>query len=161
MGAITENDIKTAKIKKCLVLGFNVSVDKNAEMIITRENIEVKTFKIIYELIDYVKEKIKEATPIETVEMTTGSAKIIKTFSKNKDKQVVGGRVEKGEIKLTNNVKILRRDSYIGSGKIKELQIQKIKTDTVKEGQEFGVMIESKIELASGDILEATSLVKQ
>ena len=58
-------------------------------------------------------------------------------------------------------VEILRRDSLIGTGKVKELQIQKIKTEVVKEGQEFGMMVESKIALAPGDILKATSLVKQ
>jgi translation initiation factor IF-2 len=161
VGSITEKDLKTANIKNSLVLGFNVSADKSAEMIAMRENIEIKTYKLIYELVDYVKEKIKEATPVETIEKTTGSVKILKIFSKNKDKQVVGGRVEEGEIKSGGTVKISRRDAIIGNGKIKELQTQKIKSDVVKEGQEFGMMIESKIELAPRDILIATSLVKQ
>ena len=91
----------------------------------------------------------------------TGIVKIIRIFSKNKDKQVLGGRIEEGEIKLGGVVEILRRDSIIGTGKIKELQTQKIKTNIVKEGQEFGMMLESKIELVAGDILKATSLIKQ
>jgi translation initiation factor IF-2 len=161
VGDVTEKDIKTAKIKKSLILGFNVETDKSAAGLAMRDGIEIKNYKVIYDLVDYVKEKIKEATPTETVEKITGSAKIIRTFSKNKDKQVVGGKIEEGEIKSGGIVKIYRRDSFIGNGKIKELQIQKIKTDIAKEGQEFGTMIESKIELASGDILRATSLVKQ
>jgi translation initiation factor IF-2 len=91
----------------------------------------------------------------------TGSTKILRIFSKNKDKQVVGGRVDEGEIKSGSSVKIWRRDNLIGEGKIKELQSQKIKTSVVKEGEEFGMMIESKIELVQGDILKATSLQKQ
>jgi translation initiation factor IF-2 len=87
--------------------------------------------------------------------------KMLRAFSKNKDKQVIGGRVEEGEIKSSGLVKIFRRDSLIGEGKIKELQVQKIKTDMAKEGQECGMMIESKIELVPGDVLKATSLVKQ
>jgi translation initiation factor IF-2 len=161
IGAITEKDLKTANIKNSLVLGFNVSADKSAEMLAMRDNTEIKIYKIIYELVDYVKEKIKENTPVETVEKITGSAKILRIFSKNKDKQVVGGRVEEGEIKSASTIKILRREALIGNGKIKEIQSQKIKTDIVKEGQEFGMMIESKIELVPGDILTATSLVKQ
>ena len=93
---------------------------------------------------------MEEATPVEKVETITGSAKIIRVFSKNKDKQVVGGRVAEGEIKSGEIVKIFRRDAEIGEGKIKELQIQKIKTASVKESQEFGVMIESKLEIAEG-----------
>lgn len=160
IGTITENDIKSAIVKKCLVLGFNVNTDKSAEMLAMREDIEIKTYKIIYELIDFLKEKIKEATPVEMVEKITGMAKILKTFSKNKDKQVVGGRVEEGEIKQ-GNVQIWRRDALIGNGKIKELQIQKIKIGEAKKGDEFGILVESKMEIAPGDILKATSLIKQ
>lgn len=161
IGAITERDIKTANVKKSLVLGFNVDADKSAEALILRDNIEVKTFRVIYELIDYVKEKIKAETPVLKVEVMTGSAKIIRTFSKNKDKQVLGGRVEEGEVKSGETVKIFRREALVGEGKIKELQIQKIKTGAVKEGEEFGMMVEAKIELVPGDILKVISLVRQ
>jgi len=161
IGSITEKDIKTASIKNSLILGFNVSSDKIAEMLAMRDKVEVKTFKIIYELIDFLKEKVREATPVETMEVATGSAKILRVFSKNKDKQVAGGRVEEGEIKSGSVVKIYRRESQIGEGKIKELQVQKVKIDTVKEKQEFGMMLESKIELSEGDIIKATSFIKQ
>lgn len=161
VGIITEKDIKTAKIKRDLILGFNVKTDRSAEGLALRENIEIKTFQIIYDLVDFVKEKVKEATPIETVETEVGSAKILKTFSKNKDKQVVGGRVESGEIKAGAIVKIYRRENLIGSGKIKELQVQKIKAEAVKDGQEFGMMVESKIDLVPGDYLKATEMVRQ
>lgn len=161
IGTITEKDLKTANIKNTLILGFNVESDKSAEMLALRDNTEIKTYKIIYELVDYVKEKIKEHTPVETVKTVTGLAKILRVFSENKDKHVAGGRLEEGEIRLGNTVEITRRDSLIGTGKVKELQIQKIKTDVVKEGQEFGMMIESKIALAPADILKATSLIKQ
>lgn len=161
IGAITEKDIKMANIKKSLVLGFNVSVDKSAEMLAMRDGTEIKTYKIIYDLIDYAKEKIKENAPIETVKIVTGAAKILRIFSKNKDKQVVGGRVEEGEIKSGSIVEISRREALVGSGKIKELQNQKIKTDVVKIGQEFGMLVESKIDLVPGDFLKATTLVKQ
>ncbi len=161
IGAITERDLKTANIKNSLILGFNVKVNKNAEVLALRDDIRIKTHQIIYELVDYVKEKIKEATPTETVEVITGEIKLLRIFNKNKDKQVVGGRVNKGEIKKESTVKIFRRETLIGEGKIKELQMQKIKTDVIQEGQEFGMMIESKIELAQGDILKAISLIKQ
>jgi translation initiation factor IF-2 len=161
IGAVTENDIKAANIKKCLVLAFNVSTDRSAAALALREGVEIKTYNIIYELVDYVAEKIKQNTPVETKEIMTGSAKILKIFSKNKDKQVLGARVEEGEMKSGSVVKILRRDAEIGSGKIRELQAQKIKTNLVKEGQEFGMMIESKTEIAPGDVLKATQMVKQ
>ncbi|MEK7634950.1 MAG: translation initiation factor IF-2 [Patescibacteria group bacterium] len=161
VGDVSENDIKTAKIKNSLILGFNVSTDKSASGLAMRDGIEIKNYQVIYDLVDYVKEKIKEATPVETVEITTGSAKIIRVFSKNRDKQVVGGKIEEGEIKSGGIIKIYRRESFIGTGKIKELQIQKLKADIAREGQEFGTMIESKIDLVPGDVLKATSLIRQ
>ena len=91
----------------------------------------------------------------------TGAAKILRAFSKNKDKQVLGGRVEEGEIKSGETVKIWRREAQIGEGKIKEVQIQKIKTGAAKTGEEFGMMVEAKIELVPGDILKVISFVKQ
>ena len=126
-----------------------------------RDNIKIKTYKIIYELVDYVKNEVIEATPTENVEIVTGSIKLLRIFNKNKNKQVVGGRVNEGEIKIGATVKIFRRESLLGEGKIKELQTQKIKIDLVQEGQEFGMMVESKIELAEGDILKTTSIIKQ
>ncbi len=160
VGAISESDIKTANIKKSPVIGFSVIVDKNAETLALRDKVEVKIFKIIYELVEYVHEKMKEATPIEMIESITGSGKILKVFSKNKDKQVVGARVESGEIGQGEELKILRRDAVIGHGMIRELQVQKIKSGRAKEGDECGLMIESKIELVPGDRIEAVRMVK-
>lgn len=161
IGAVSESDIKTANIKKSLIIGFNVATAKGTDQLALRENIEIKNFNIIYELIDYLKTRIKEATPLTKVETMTGSAKIIRTFSKNKDKQVIGGKTETGEIKSGNTVQIFRRDAMLGEGKIKEIQSQKIKTSSVKEGDEFGMLIESKIEIVPGDYLKAISLVEQ
>ncbi len=161
IGSITEKDEKTANIKKSLIIGFNVEIDKNAELLALRDNIIIKNFNIIYELLNYVKEKIKENTPIKEEETITGVAKILKTFSKNKDKQVVGGRTEEGEIKSGSVVKIFRREVEVGEGRIKEIQSQKIKTDIVKEKEEFGMMLESKIEIAPGDMLKAISKIKK
>lgn len=155
IGAITENDIKFAISSKAEVIGFNTNCDKNALNLSMRDNVSIKTFSIIYELIDYLKSRISEMEPKEEKETIIGRAKILKTFSRNKDKQVLGARVEEGEIKSGSTTKILRRENEIGSGRIKELQSQRTKADKVSEGQEFGANVESKIEILPGDILLA------
>ncbi|MBN2094010.1 MAG: translation initiation factor IF-2 [Candidatus Zambryskibacteria bacterium] len=160
VGIITEKDIKMATIKNSLVLGFNVGTDKSAEVLAMRDNTEIKTFRMIYDLIDYAKEKMAEITPTETKEIISGIAKILKTFSQNKDKQVVGGKVGEGVIKSGEKVKIFRKEEFLGEGKIKELQIKKTKTGEVKEGQEFGMMIESKIEIIEKDTIKSVLLTK-
>lgn len=161
VGAIGENDIKFSNIMKSPVIGFNVNMDKSAESLAQRENTEVKIFDIIYELTDYVKKRLEDATPYSVVETLAGEAKVLKIFSINRDKQVIGCRVEDGEISANFSLKIFRRGALIGEGKIKEIQHQKKKVGSVEKGAEFGMLIESKIEISEGDILKAISLVKQ
>ena len=91
----------------------------------------------------------------------TGRAKILKFFSKTRDKQIIGGRVEEGEITSGEQVKIFRRDTEIGRGRLRELQSQKEKTGKIEEGKEFGAMLESKIEVAPGDKIECFAVVEK
>lgn len=159
VGEISENDTKIASSKgEAIIIGFGVVASKEAMSIAEKTGITIKTFDIIYKISDFLNEELTKRTPKETVEEITGRAKILKTFNKNKDKQVLGGRVLVGSIGVNSNIKILRRENDIGKGRITELQQQKIKTGEVKEG-EFGMMIESKIEIAPGDIIEAFSFV--
>ena len=150
-GTINESDIKMADGReKSIVLGFNVKIDTQAKTLSERNNIEVVVFDIIYKLSDWLKIKMEESKPKE-VNTTNGEAKILKTFSKSKDKQIVGGKVEKGTIINNTQVKILRRDQEIGLGRIKSLQSGKTSTEKINDGSEFGSMIESKIEIMQND----------
>jgi translation initiation factor IF-2 len=152
IGDINENDVKTAQSDpNIIILSFNTKADSKASGIIERNNIQVKTFDIIYNLITYLKDIVTSKIPKEYIDEVSGLAKILAVFSKNKDKQILGGKVQSGSLVVGSEVKILRRDVEIGRGKIKELQQQKVKTDEVREGYEFGCMIESKIEIAQGD----------
>ena len=83
---------------------------------------------------EWLEEVLKSKTPkIQTLE-SLGTAKILKIFSKVKDKQILGGRAEKGKITLGAQVKIMRRDAEIGTGKIKELQQLKSKAKDGRGG---------------------------
>ena len=156
IGEISENDIKAASgTTGKLILGFNVKVDSKAQSALERLEIKVESFTIIYKLVEYLEEVILARTPKIQVEESTGKAKILRVFSKNKDRQILGGKVQEGSITLGGDVIILRRDVEIGRGKIKELQQQKVRAEEVALGYEFGTMIESKIEIAAGDKIES------
>ena len=162
IGPISENDIRIAgNNNNAFVLGFHTNIDSKADALALRMAIPVHTFDIIYKLTEWLVEAIKERTPSIEVEEVTGVAKILKVFSKNKDKQIVGGRVETGEISVGSMVRVLRRDIEISRGRIRELQQQKEKTSTVIEGNEFGSMIEAKFEIAPGDKVECIAVVKK
>jgi translation initiation factor IF-2 len=152
VGDIGEADVKLARaFPGMLIVGFNVKTDSSARSLAERENIPIQTFNIIYELTEWVGQKLQENSPREEVDEITGKATILKIFSINKNKQVVGGRVEEGTIEANSSVKIFRREAEIGIGHIKELQSKKTKTGSVSEGEEFGALIDSKIEISSGD----------
>ncbi|MBU6426843.1 GTP-binding protein [Patescibacteria group bacterium] len=163
IGGINEKDAKTAlgDPENIVIVGFNAEPDKKAAAIIERSPIQVKNFSIIYELSEFVRNALLARVPKEYIEESTGRAKILAIFSKEKDRQVVGGKVETGIISTGNEVRIMRRDAEIGRGKIRELQEKKLRTSEVAEGHEFGVMVEAKVEIAVGDRIEAVRTVEK
>lgn len=156
VGSISETDLKMASSDhESVIVGFTVKMDAGARDLNETLKVKVETFDIIYKLTDYLKELVDERRPRTETQEVTGSVKILKTFSATKDKQVVGGKVMSGRITLGGQVRIMRRENEIGRGKIVELQSGKIKAKEVVEGNECGMQVESKIEIASGDVLEA------
>ncbi len=164
IGDINENDIKIAQgDKDIIVIGFNSKPDKKTGAIIERSSqpLIVKSFNIIYNLTEFVQETLLSRVPKVYIEEVTGRAKILALFSKEKDRQVIGGKVEMGTIESGNDVRIMRRESEIGRGKIRELQEKKVKTREVAEGHEFGLLVEAKIEIAVGDRIECVKTVEK
>ena len=162
VGDITDNDINMLGGKAdSLVLGFNVKVDPKARASAENSNIQIKTFDIIYKLTEWLQEMAESKTPKIDVEEKTGRAKVLKFFSAVKDKNVIGARVEEGEIRVGDEVKILRNDVEIGRGKIRELQQMKEKTSEVRTGVEFGCQLQSNITPAPGDKFEAYQIIRK
>lgn len=162
VGPISETDLKAViGDGDAIVIGFNVKADKNATELAIKRNITISNFDIIYKMAEWLAEEMETRRPkIETTE-TTGQAKILKTFSRTKERQIIGGKVTQGRIALSGIVKIIRREFEIGRGKIVNLEKGKAKVSEVEEGAEFGMMLESKLEVAPGDIIESFSIVQK
>lgn len=155
VGTVSESDVKTAiATPGIIIFGFNTKVDPQAASLAERSDVGIENFDIIYKLTERIESLLTEREPRIEVEEVLGRAKVLKIFNATKDRQVVGARVESGMFEKGGTVKILRHDEEIGRGKVKELQQAKIAVESVNEGTEFGTMIESKIEIAPGDILE-------
>ena len=162
VGDVSERDIKLAQsCSNALIIAFNVGCDSGAKDLATRSDIEIHSFDIIYKLTEWLEEEVKNQAPEVDVEESTGSATILKIFSKNKDKQVVGGRVDSGSIKVGNIVNVTRRDNRIGTGVVVGLQQQKTGVKEVEEGNEFGAQIDSRVELAQKDTIDSFIIVKK
>lgn len=155
IGAISENDIRLAQSdKETIILGFNVDMDARARIANETVGATVQTFTIIYKLTEWLEVELEKRRPrIETREVI-GTAKVLKTFSQTKDRQVLGCRIESGSLADGAQVTIIRRDFPITTGRIVELQQAKQKVKEVHDG-ECGMMVECKNDIAPGDTLEA------
>jgi len=162
VGDVSENDVLvTGNDKKAIIVGFNVGVDASAKDLAERAGIDIETFDIIYKLTEWLEEKIIEKTPKEKVEKIIGTAKVLRIFNKTKNKQVIGGEVKEGSISVGAKLRILRRENEIDKGKIVGMETQKEEVKEVKEGQQFGAMIEAKQDIAEKDRLEAFIITEE
>ncbi len=159
VGDITAHDVQNVSATpNAIIVGFNVKVDRNAQELAERLNVEISTFSIIYELSTWLKEALVNRTPKREEEVVSGKAKILKEFSTQKNTHVLGGRMEEGSIRLKQMVRIIRRDIEVGKGTVTNLQQMKMDTQSVSDG-EFGMQITAKIDLAPGDYIEGIDLV--
>lgn len=155
VGDISENDIRLASgSHDTIIIGFHVGLASGVSDIAERHEVTLEVFTIIYEMAQWLGEKLDERKPHIEIEESVANAKIKRVFSNTKNAYVAGGKVKEGTLKSNARLKISRRDIEIGRGKILELQQGKIKTDKVEEGEEFGIRIETKTEMVAGDTIE-------
>jgi translation initiation factor IF-2 len=146
VGNITEDDVKAASASKnSLVIGFRVKIDKGASAVAERFGVKIKSFDLIYELEEWLRQELLEIIGEEQVRKVLGIARVIKIFKDDGSKKIVGGVVESGGIFLGKKFTLLRRNFPLGDGKISELQSGKIKVKEILEG-EFGALVEINLE---------------
>lgn len=155
IGSISENDIRLAQSdKETIIIGFNVSLDARARDVNESVGANVQIFDVIYRLIEWLTEEFERRRPRKEIREVIGVAKVLKIFSKTKEKQVVGCRVDSGKLVEGAKVSILRRDFPLATGVLLEIQKAKQRAKEVTEG-DCGVLIVCKTDIAPGDILEA------
>lgn len=155
VGVLTENDIKVASsATNPIVLGFHTNADKRAVQMAERLEITIHTFDIIYKLLEWLAEEIDRRIPKEFKQEIVGRAEILKVFSSDKQRHVIGGRVVEGVMQNNSDFRLIRRNHTVTQGRIVELQQQRARVNEVPTGKEFGMMVESKMEPAKGDIIE-------
>lgn len=163
VGPVSEGDIKmlAGSATPGIVVGFNVKVEPAARELAERQNVTIQTFDIIYKLTEWLDGVLEERRPRQEVEELVGAAKVLKFFSAQSGRVVLGGRVEQGALSHGAEVRIMRREQEIGRGKIMSLQTGKKEAKNVEEGTEFGTMIKTEALPAAGDRLEVyTSVLK-
>lgn len=161
MGHLSDGDIKKAVSSKALLVGFHVHLTDALKLLAEREKVEVSTFEIIYELLEYVKKKMAELLEPEINRIPLGKLKVLALFKKDTKSQIVGGKVTTGKIKRGALLDVLRSNQVVITGKLGQLQSQKADTAEVAEGAEAGLRVDFSLKsmtpnlyIREGDILE-------
>lgn len=138
VGAISESDMSLAIATNASVYGFRVDVSGAANKLSEKNNITVRTFKVIYELIDSIKADIAEKLPPEVIEEELARGKVLAIFRDDKKGVVAGGSVESGKVSTGDEIKILQDGNEKYRAKISELRREKSEVKEVVSGSEFG-----------------------
>ncbi len=154
LGNLTESDVASAEASGAVLIGFNVVPTASAEEQARDKEIEIKEFKIIYKLFEYVIDELQDRLPSETILTEMGKFEILKNFKKTDDGWVVGGRVKEQKIKPKTKVRVLRGEEYVGEGEIKSLQLGRSEIKVGQAGQEIGMLYKGKVKPEEGDIFE-------
>lgn len=153
VGDITQSDVKQAETTGARVVGFRVSVNREAAGYADQRGVIVKTFDIIYEFVEAVKKMMADLLEPEVVKTEVGRLEILAVFKVGKPRMVVGGKIFSGKLKQGLKVEILRGEASLGTGKIVELQRNKEPQTEVSAGNEAGILLESEVTAAAGDVL--------
>jgi translation initiation factor IF-2 len=154
VGDISEVDIKNiSSAQHAYIIGFHVKAKKGVDELAERFGVQVKTFDIIYEAIDWIQEILKTFVPRKIVREETGKLLVLKTFSSKTGGRVIGGRVREGSIPKDTQFEITRQGEVVGKGKINSLQRNKVQVEKLKEGEEGGLLISSTKAIEERDIL--------
>ena len=153
LGNIGEGDIRRAEAENAQIVGFNVKLQPQIEDLIRENNIKVNIFSIIYDLIKYVKNEMKDIYKPEIIKKDLGKLKVLAIFRTEHNSQILGGKVIEGNIEENSLVDIWRDETFIGNGKISRLQSGKQDVRVVENGQECGIKYDGSSIIQVNDVI--------
>ena len=158
VGDINESDVKLAEMSKSVIVGFRVKIGSTVLQLMrndTEKKVRIKTFNVIYELIQDVRFGMEKSLEAEITKKDIGKLKTLLVFWAEKNRQIVGGKIIDGEFKKGLKLEIIRDNTKIGTGKIVNLQRNKKDVDLVRKGDEAGILFEGNVKIEKGDIVVA------
>ena len=154
IGMITETDISLAKASNAVVIAFNVKPSKEAKKAAEKDKIEINSYNIIYELLDFIKNRLSGLLTPNVKEKIIGSAEILEIFKVSKVGKVAGSKVIEGEILQDSNARIIRDGTIVFNGKIGSIFREKNQARQVSAGLECGITIKNFNDFQQKDIIE-------
>jgi translation initiation factor IF-2 len=161
VGSITQKDVELAELSKSIVIGFEVGVEAGVSNYAKKQRILVKTYDVIYKLIEEIEEALSLMSLPSTAEEETGNATVKQLFTLSDGTTILGSRVEDGFLKKDLKCDIVRGDDIIGESKIKTLRINKDTVVEVQKGFDCGIQLTDKdIEVKEGDKIYCYKVMK-
>lgn len=168
VGTVTDSDVLTAAAGGAVVYAFNTNVSGMSRKLAEKENVDIKSYDVIYHLSEDVRAEIEKRLPVEIVRTDIGKLKVLKVFFATQKRRIVGGEVAEGKL-LTGAKVIVRRPSLadkdskedpekdksiVGEGEIVEMQREKTTIKEAQKGDQVGLTVEGKGKIKEGDVLD-------
>ncbi len=155
VGGITENDINLASASNALVVGFNVRPSAEARQLAEREGVDIRTYRVIYQLTDDIEQAlVGMLSPVETEE-TLGEAEVRALFKVSRLGTIAGCMVTTGVVRRGAKVRVVRDGTVVQDSSIAQLRRFKDDVREVSEGFECGILLDGFNDVKEGDVLEA------
>jgi translation initiation factor IF-2 len=158
VGAITKDDVMLAKASNAIILGFHVRPDPSGRKAAEEHGVDVRVYKIIYEVIDEVKLAMAGLLPPTISEILGGRAEVRETFTVPKVGKIAGSMILEGTIRRGASCRLIRDGVQVYEGKVGSLKRFKDDAREVNSGFECGIGIDGYGDVKIGDIIETFSL---
>ncbi len=158
IGMVTETDVTLAKASNAVLIAFNVKPSKEAKKLAENEKIKISSYNIIYEVLDFIKQRMSGLLAPDVQETITGTAQILEIFKVSGAGKVAGSKVTEGEINSTSDVRIIRDGAIIYTGKVSSIFREKNQVKQVSGGQECGITVKDYMDFQKNDTIEAFSV---
>jgi translation initiation factor IF-2 len=160
VGGITESDINLALTTGAIVLGFNVRAGGSARALAEKEEIEVRYYSVIYNLLDEVKQALSGMLAPETKEEIVGIAEVRDVFRSPKFGAIAGCMVTEGTVYRNKPIRVLRDDVVIYQGELESLRRFKDEAADVRNGMECGIGVKDYNDVKAGDLIEVYEITQ-
>src|SRR4051794_10197116 len=154
VGGINESDVMLASASDGIVIGFNVRPVQDAGKIAEREGVEIRTYTVIYNIVEELRSAMEGLLAPEEVEATVGTAEVRQTFRASRVGTIAGSYVTDGTIRRGGNVRLVREGTVIWTGRIGSLRRFQDDVREVSAGFECGIVLEGYQDVKEGDVLE-------
>ncbi len=158
VGAITEGDVMLASASNALVIGFNVRPNAEARAAADRQGVDIRTYRVIYQLTEDIEKALVGMLSAVTTEQTLGEAEVRQTFRASRVGTIAGCYVRGGVIRRGAKVRLVRDGAIVIESTIAQLKRFKDDAREVAEGFECGILLEGFNDIKEGDVIEAYEL---